>query len=155
MEDRLLAGGLYYVAGRNEDAYRLLAAAEPEVYPEKRHRWCLVAMAGALMRMDRTDEAAAVLEKLRNAYPGAAEADEVLYQFGAHYYRRRQLAEARRAFEQLQQNAVSDDYKALCDEYLVRVERLEQLKRERIGEPDTVNLPSSQEAHDAHERSPR
>jgi hypothetical protein len=127
MRDRLLAGGLYYVSGRSEDAYRLLSAAEPEVYPEVRQRWCLVAMATSLLRMDRVQEAEDVLARLDTAYPGAVEADEIRYQFAVHYYRRRQLAEARQAFEALRSSAALPAYASLCDEYLVRVERLERL----------------------------
>jgi hypothetical protein len=134
--DRLLAGGLYYAAGRNREAYRLLSAVEPHVAPEVRHRWCLVAMASALLRMDREEDAENVLSRLQAAYPGAAEADELRYRFGVYYFRRRRLEEARQAFESLRDGATQQAYAQLCDEYLVRVEHLRRITetRERADE---------------------
>jgi hypothetical protein len=86
--------------------------------------------------MDRVAEAEAVLKRFRESYPGAAEEDEIRYQFGVHYFRRRKLAEARRAFEGLRSSAASGAYAGLCSEYLVRVERLEQSReaRENLNE---------------------
>jgi predicted Zn-dependent protease len=84
-------------------------------------------MAGSLLRMDRVEEARDVLARMEKEYPGAAEGDEIRYQFAVHYYKRRQLAEARQAFEALRSSAALPAYASLCDEYLVRVEHLEHL----------------------------
>jgi tetratricopeptide (TPR) repeat protein len=130
-KERLLLGSMYYVGGKNKEAFEALSAAEAEMPEGRQHRWCLVAMFTALLRMERMDEAQALMERLETTYPGEPELDEARYRLGAHWFDRRELQKARACFESLRESTQSELYQEMCGEYVDRILHLEDVAKER------------------------
>lgn len=129
-KERLLLGSLYYVGGANKEAFEVLKAVEPEMTEGSQHRWCLVAMITALLRLDRLADAKDLIKRFESRYPGEPELDEVTYRLGAYYFDKRQLGKARECFGGLAKSSQSDLYRKMCDEYLGRIDHLEDVAKE-------------------------
>lgn len=134
-KDRLLLGSLYYVAGRNEEAFRVLESVEPEMKGGSQHRWCLVAMATALLRTDRLTEARAVIQRLEADYPGKPEVGEAKYRLGVYYFDKRHLDQAQKCFALLMVSTESEVLQAMCSEYVERIAHLQSI-REQVSRND-------------------
>ena len=124
----LLLGSLYYVAGRNDDAWRVYKKVEPELKPGKQHAWCLVAMFTALLRMDRLAEAGVILDRLEAEYPEDAVLHEAQYRLGDYYFDKRDLKRAEECFEALLETTKSPVYQRMCREYIERIEHYQTVK---------------------------
>jgi tetratricopeptide (TPR) repeat protein len=135
VDDRLLLGSLYYVAGRNEAAVAVYRSVEPEMPAGQRHRWVLIAMVTALLRTDRVDEAVALRERLEKAYPGTDEIHDVRYRFGEYYAEKGERDKAKKCFRDLMASTNSPAYTSLCSEYLDRIERQERLDKQHAAGP--------------------
>ena len=130
-DERLLLGNLYYVAGRNKEAFNEFRMVEPDMPSGKRHRWLMIAMLTSLLRTDRLAEAKAVMKQLMVDYPDAAELDEAKFRCGEYYFRKRDLAQARRCFEHVLKTSESDAYAEMCTEYLKRIAHLEDIRKRK------------------------
>ena len=130
-KERLLLGSLYYVGGDNGKAFEVLKSVEPELRDAVQHKWCLIVMLTALLRLDRMAEAQALMQKLEESYPDQPELDEVRYRLGAHYFEKRKLELARKCFESLRDSTQSALYQEMCDEYIGRISHLESLEEQR------------------------
>ena len=131
VDERLLLAGLYYVAGEHRLAAPQYEKAEPDVALDRRHRWVLIALLTSFLRSGRLEDARQVASRLRKKYPHSAELDEAKYRFSVHYFKKRQLARARRCFEELRQTTGSLIYKKLCRQYLARIEHHQDLAQQR------------------------
>ncbi|MCK4374540.1 MAG: hypothetical protein KAX19_04395, partial [Candidatus Brocadiae bacterium] len=128
-------GSLYYVAGRNEEAFRVLESVEPEMKGGSQHRWCLVAMATALLRTDRLTEARAVIQRLEADYPGKPEVGEAKYRLGVYYFDKRHLDQAQKCFALLMVSTESEVLQTMCSEYVERIAHLQSI-REQVSRND-------------------
>jgi tetratricopeptide (TPR) repeat protein len=125
----LLLGSLYYVAGKNNEALAVFKTVEPELQRGEQHRWLLVAMLTAELRVGRLNEAKALMNQLQVAYPGAAELDEARFRLGVFHFDRGELDRARVCFEDLLAASRSPTYRRMCTEYLDRIAHLEDIRR--------------------------
>ncbi|MBA7709900.1 hypothetical protein ES703_118826 [subsurface metagenome] len=130
-DERLLLGSLYYVAGRNREAFDALQSVEPEMKPGSQHRWCLVAIVTTLLRQDRLTEAESMIRQLEAAYPDAAEVDEARYRLAAHYFDKRELKQAKECFDSLLDSTQSVMYRVMCNEYLHRIQHFESIEEKK------------------------
>jgi tetratricopeptide (TPR) repeat protein len=129
-KERLLLGSLYYVGGENKEAFEVLKSVEPEMTEGNQHRWCLVAMITTLLRLDRLADAQELIRRFETEYAREPELDEVKYRLGAYYFDKRELKQARECFSGLIESSQSDLYRRMSDEYLGRIEHLEDVARE-------------------------
>jgi tetratricopeptide (TPR) repeat protein len=129
IDDRLLLGNLYYVAGRNDKALAIYQDVEPKLKEGSTHRWVLIAMLTAHLRENRIAEATTVMNRLKAAGASAVEVAEGQYRFGAHYFEVREFDKAKQCFIQLRDSPVSADYKQMAEEYLGRIEQVAKVKQ--------------------------
>ena len=128
-KEHLLLGSLHYVGGQNAEAFEVLKSVEPEMGRGSQHKWCLIAMITALLRMDRLADAETLIGRLELEYPGEPELDEAKYRLGAYYFDKRQLEQARECFNSLFESTGSELYRRMSNEYLGRITHLEDVAR--------------------------